>query len=346
MVTVVFLYTELAPYFLACCNELASMDVRVYVLHYPINQEAPFAFESNPRISLLERKGLTYRDMDLVIQKINPTVLVCSGWIDKTYLKICKKYRQGIPTVLTMDTKWQGSIKQQLARRLSPFVLKNRFSHVWVPGKSQAEYARKLGFKSDQIMTGFYSCDVTFFRNCREQIFPEKKENFPKRFMYTGRYHDFKGLGNLWQAFIELQAENPNEWELWCLGKGSLAPAEHPKIKHIGFVQPEHMEQYAKKCGVFVMPSLFEPWGVVLHEFACLGFPLLVSDQVGAAECFLEDGKNGFSYVAGDVQALKEKLKEFMQLSPEQLNLMGEYSYRLSERITPKIWAENLMKLI
>ena len=35
-----------------------------------------------------------------------------------------------------------------------------------------------------------------------------------------------------------------------------------------------------------------------------------------------------------------------MQMQPEQLILMGEYSYQLAQRITPETWADNLMKLI
>jgi len=125
------------------------------------------------------------------------------------------------------------------------------------------------------------------------------------------------------------------------LGTGNLQPVQHPKIKHCGFVQPENFLAYAQQAGVFVMPSLFEPWGVVLHEFAAMGFPLLASDKVGAIECFLEGNKNGFV-----VNSLKEKMKEMMQLPTEQLNLMGEYSYLLAQKLTPKMWADNLMKLI
>ncbi|CAB1274464.1 protein of unknown function [Candidatus Nitrosacidococcus tergens] len=32
-----------------------------------------------------------------------------------------------------------------------------------MPGLLQKPYAQKLGFKKDQIFTGFYSCDFDFF---------------------------------------------------------------------------------------------------------------------------------------------------------------------------------------
>jgi glycosyltransferase involved in cell wall biosynthesis len=344
---ILFLYTEIAPYFLACCKKLAEeYNVSVHVVRYPVNNEAPFTFSSQQDIHLYDRKEYTRTSLLYLIEKINPSILVCSGWIDKDYLKVCKKYVNKIPTILTLDTHWRGDLKQYIAVFLSPFLLKNRFTHAWVPGTIQKQYARKLGFKEDKITAGFYSCDTDYFASIGNKIMTQKKQDFPKRFIYVGRYYDFKGILVLWKAFIELQNEVPNEWELWCIGTGSLEPVQHPKIKHFGFVQPENFGEYVQQTGVFVMPSLFEPWGVVLHEFAAMGFPLLVSDRVGAAEFFLQENKNGYAFDPDSINLLKEKLKEMMQLPPEQLNLMGAYSYQLAQKHTPKIWADNLMKLI
>ena len=112
----------------------------------------------------------------------------------------------------------------------------------------------------------------------------------------------------LWQAFVELQTEQPNEWELWCLGIGDIKPIEHPKIKHFGFVQPKDLATYTSQTGVFVLPSRFEPWGVVVHEFAASGFPLLLSNQVGAKEQFLQETKNGFEFKSENVSGLKASI--------------------------------------
>src|ERR1700757_21467 len=345
---IVFLYTEIAPYFLACCSKLTeNYDVCVHIIRYPVNNEAPFVFnKADNNIVLYNRKHYSKDELLKLVKNINPTKIICSGWIDKDYLHICKKYSKKIPTVLTLGTHWKGSFKQYIASFLSPFILKNKFSHAWVPGSIQKKYAKKLGFKDAEITLGFYSCDVDYFSTIRNKIATQKKQHFPKRFIFVGRYYDFKGVDKLWQSFIELQNENPNEWELWCLGTGSLQPVQHPKIKHCGFVQPENFLEYAQQTGVFVMPSLFEPWGVVLHEFAAMGFPLLASDRVGAIEAFLQGTKNGFIFKADDVNSLKEKLKEMMQLPTEELNLMGEYSCQLAQSITPKMWADNLMKFI
>ena len=44
----------------------------------------------------------------------------------------------------------------------------------------------------------------------------------------------------------------------------------------------------AKKCNAFVY-SIYEPWGVVLHEMAALGLPILSSNKCGSSHT-VEDG--------------------------------------------------------
>lgn len=54
------------------------------------------------------------------------------------------------------------------------------------------------------------------------------------------------------------------------------------------------MTNLMKQCGVFILPSRIEPWGVVVHEFSAAGFPLLLSDQVGSAESFWKMARMDF----------------------------------------------------
>lgn len=341
---VLFLYTELADYFLKCCEEL-SQSSEVSIVRWPVNKEAPFAFTYSDRLKVYDKKDYNFNQLEKLVQQINPDMLICSGWIDKEYLKLSKKYFQKIPTVLTCDTHWRASLKQYLAIALSRFFLLNTFSHAWVPGKPQTDYVNKLGFSKDKISTGFYSCDLSKFNKIYEAQFQLKQNNFPKRFLYVGRYYDFKGIKELWQAFIELQKEEPNDWELWCLGKGNIEGVEHPKIKHFGFVQPNELGPILEKSGVFVLPSKFEPWGVVVHEYAAAGFPLVLSDAVGASEAYLEKGKNGFSFRASDSEALKNVLKKIINLSSKELILMSEKSHDLAQIHSPEKWSNTVLKI-
>lgn len=345
---VVFLYTEIATYFLACIEKLAlEPNIEIIVIRWPVNKEAPFNFSFSSTITFFIRSDFQTEEKLLeFVEKLSPSVLYCSGWLDKGYLKVCKKYKNRIPVIVGFDNQWTGTIKQHFARIISPFKILNHFSHCWVPGILQEEYALKLGFKKGNILNGFYSCDFDFFYNQYLLNKDEKNISFPKKFIYVGRYYKFKGINNLWKAFIELQSEFPNDWELWCLGNGDIEPVIHPKIKHFGFVQPSDLNFYIKNTGVFVLPSFFEPWGVVVHEFASSGFPIICSDKVGARTAFVENNYNGYIYKSDSIAELKEAMVKIMKLDVSQLNSMSERSVDKAKGITPKKWVQQLIKII
>ena len=346
-VKVIFLYTELADYFLACLKELENHVDEIHVIHWPIRDEAPFVFKVPDNI-ILHNKPSNQMELLNLSKIINPSIILCSGWIDKAYLKLVKKYKNKIPTVLLFDNKWKSSIKQVLGSLISPFFITNIFSNVWVTGSSSKYFAQRLGFSDDKILTGLYSADTTKFSKFRQKYLESKKNKFPKVFLYLGRYVRHKGIFELWNAFIELQNEDPTQWELWCLGTGEEFDNRilHPKIKHFGFIQPLEMNKYLSRSGVYILPSIYEPWGVSVHEMTAAGFPMLLSKNVGSSEEFLDENINGYYFNSGNKREIKEKLKKIINLKETDLLNMGDKSFNLSLKNSPKIWAEKLISLL
>jgi len=346
---ILFLYSELAGYFLACVRILQELyNTDVHIIHWSINKEAPFNLVNSGNINIYDRNSFNKKELIELAKSIKPDVIFSSGWVDTGYIGVCRVYKDIVPTVIGFDNKWNGNVRQQIARAISPWLLHRAFNIAWVPGSQQEEYARKLGFKKDRIEGGFYSADVNYFNSLCKQFQEEKNRLFPKRFIYVGRYVEHKGVRDLWEAFEGLSEDERNGWELWSLGTGELAndAVVHPHIHHFGFVQPLDLDEYIRKTGVFVLPSHFEPWGVALHEFAAAGFPVICSEEVGAAECFCEDGKNGYSFPVKNVKALRDVMIKMINHSPEDLIKMGEHSFELSQKITPKKWADTLMRLL
>lgn len=338
---ILFLYTELANYFVACCKEL-SKQAEVHIVRWPVNKEAPFDFDFTG-LHVYTKTDFTYAQLKAKVAFIKPDVIVCSGWVDEDYKKIAALYKGKIPTVVAFDTHWRGDLKQYVLRLMAPFYLHRLFSHAWVPGEIQKKYALKLGFNEQVIETGFYSCDVNYFNAVYNETFASKRSNFPKRFLFVGRYYQFKGIKELWQAFIELQSETPNEWELWCAGNGDVEPVKHPRIKHLGFVQPKEMNEVLQGTGVFVLPSHFEPWGLVVHEHAAAGFPLLLSSNIGAATTFLTESKNGFMFESHEISDIKRVLKQIISLNSSELIKMGEVSHNAAQKINPEAWVKQVL---
>ena len=340
---IVFLYSELAGYFLACAKslgqhpEVASVDI----VHWPVHPEAPFQFASTDHYTLQPKENYNRESLGQLLAEINPTAIVCSGWMDSDYNSVAKAYRKRIPVVLTLDNWWTGSLKQRLAALTAPWFIHRRFNRAWVPGEPQIPFAQKLGFSGNSLATGFYCADPKPF----QAIYEKRKTTTPsKKVLYIGRYLDLKGVRQLWEAFIELSDEFP-EWELHCVGTGELwdSRAIHPKIIHHGFKQPHELEPHLLEAACFVMPSKKEPWGVVLHEMAIAGLPLLVSREVGAATMFLEEDNNGLFIAQSNLQ---ERLKKFLMLSSQGHVAMSEKSHRLGLQTTPTDWTNQLLTLV
>lgn len=343
-----FLYTEIAEYFLAGVEALSKLKAEIHIVRFPLNKEAPFKFRELPEVSFYNRPDYSEEQLLDLSKKINPDIIIVSGWIDKGYLKIAKYFKNKILTVLSLDNHWNGNLKQKIASILSPFYIKNKFTYAWVPGKPQSVFAKKLGFPESKIKTGFYTADVNLFSDYYQKYLSQKQKSYPKKILYVGRYIQQKGIFSMWQAFIELQKEDPSEWELICVGTGDLFDqrVEHPKIKHLGFIQPNQMGEIIADSGVYILPSNFEPWGVSVHEMAAAGMPLLCSKEVGAATEFLEDGKNGYFFEAENVESIKSAIKKIMQTDEKELQKMGTVSTEKASAITPEIWAQTVMSML
>lgn len=343
---ILFLYTELAEYVLACIEQLEKEDIEVHVVRFPVNSEAPFEFRQLEKTKIYDRSDFDDSELQNLANEIDPHIILCSGWIDKGYLSICRQAKSKIPTVLLLDNQWEGGLKQKIASLVSPFFLKNKFSSAWVPGAPQKEFAQHLGFK--EIRTGFYCADTHIFEKAGAARKQSIAGNYPKKLLFVGRYLEFKGIFDLWKAFVELFDEGIGDWELICAGTGDLwdERIEHPAIRHVGFLQPTELLELVKETGAFVLPSHREPWGVVVHEMAAAGLPMICSSTIGAATMFLEEGVNGYVHKAGDQADLKVALKKIMSSSSDELIGMGESSFEKSKSISPQIWTKTLLELL
>jgi glycosyltransferase involved in cell wall biosynthesis len=344
--TLLVLYEDLAGYFVKCISVFSTRyNADVHIFRKAVNKEAPFELELGT-IKTYTVNEYTAEQLVALADKIKPDAIFCGGWSNKIYLKIVKAYKGKIPTVIGFDNKWSGSWKQQLASIVVPFYLTNKFDKCFVPATEQRKFAMKMGFTESQIAEKAYCCDFDFFHSQYLANRDRKTQQFPKKFIYVGRYVQHKGIQDLWQAFAELQSEQPSSWELWCLGTGDVKPFQHPKIKHFGFVQPAALSDFIRDTGVFVLPSHAEPWGVVIHEFAAAGFPIICSDEVGARTTFVENNLNGYIYASGNVGELKSAMARIIHSSEEKLNGMSQASVSKAKLITPEIWAKQLISLL
>jgi glycosyltransferase involved in cell wall biosynthesis len=145
-----------------------------------------------------------------------------------------------------------------------------------------------------------------------------------------------------------IPALNEHEkWQLAIWGTGPLLETlpQHPQIVYHGFTQPESLKKVWSNLDVFILPSKYEPWGVVVHEAASAGLPLVVTTAVGAGDQFIQSSVNGFIFPVGDYAAMQEGLKNIQHWSREEKRNAKEISLKLAAQISQVQWSENLDKM-
>ena len=148
---ILYLYTELMGYNLPVLRQLVERyGASIDVIHWNRNKLTPYKPDAIPGVTFHERAALTPAGMVELALKRSPQVVYITAWMDRGYLPVARALKaRGVPVVTGLDSQWTGSLRQRLGAQLVRWVYKPRyFSHVWVPGPLQFEYAARIGFSS------------------------------------------------------------------------------------------------------------------------------------------------------------------------------------------------------
>jgi glycosyltransferase involved in cell wall biosynthesis len=101
-------------------------------------------------------------------------------------------------------------------------------------------------------------------------------------------------------------------------------------VRFLGFRNQQELPLLYAMADLLVLPSIREPWGLVVNEAMAAGCAILASDRVGAAKDLVRDGVNGAVFPAGSVPALAEALERLFADS-NRLAEMGRQSRAMIE---------------
>jgi glycosyltransferase involved in cell wall biosynthesis len=346
---ILYLYIEVMGYTLATIRELRSLGYEMHIVHWDKGKLTPYKIENINDVKFYPKSLFNYETLLKFIEDLSPNLVVVSAWQDPLYIKVVRRIRMnGAFVVCCLDSQWKGTFKQHVASLLGyTDFLYRYFSHAWLPGAPQYEFARRIGFRKADLIFDLYSADISLFQEAYCRYSMNKKNKYPHRFLFVGRFEKVKGLDILLNAWNHIKSQR-RDWELHLIGNGSikdqLSQCEGIVIKD--FMQPEILVQEVENAGCFILPSRHEPWGVVLHEFAAAGLPLIASDVVGSTSSFLVPGLNGFRFKSLDFHELADTLLKVISISDEKLIEMSRSSYLLSDRITPYTSANNLVSIL
>ncbi len=173
-----------------------------------------------------------------------------------------------------------------------------------------------------------------------------EKLNIPENqvlILFVGSGFERKGLKFLLQA---LEFLSPDNWHLLLMGKGNwsryLPFASKESQKKIHCLEPvDDLEKYYASADIFVLPSIYEPFGNANLEALASGLPVVTSRKSGAAE-IIEHGENG--RVIENPSDPKEIAQNISSLfDPAVRERMGQKARTLAEKFTQ---ARNLNEMI
>jgi len=326
------------------------ISIQAVINNYQAKVHA-FNFKDNTHIPENIENLITYRLKNFSrtaflkrIIEINPDMMVVAGWAVRDFVWAAKQIRKklNIPVVSYSDTQWRGTWKQKVNCLISPWYLKKAFSHIWVAGVYQYEYARKLGFAKNQIIYNSLSCDIELFKNVSLN---HKATDYPKNFLFIGRFVAVKGLDFLMDAWHQIS--DKKGWTLTLVGDGPLKKQYQNKDDVIvkDFMLQTELIKEIEQAGCFILPSVFEPWALVIHEAAVAGLPIIATDVCGATPHFVINGYNGFK-VQANTASIKNALESIMAMDTKQLIRFSHNSRILAESITPELGAAQLMSIL
>jgi glycosyltransferase involved in cell wall biosynthesis len=146
------------------------------------------------------------------------------------------------------------------------------------------------------------------------------------RFLYVGRLATEKGLFDLLEAFRRVHGHDP-EATLHLAGSGAIEQELRQRtrtlgiesaVKFLGTKTPEEIGGLLMGSTAMILPSYKEPWGLVVNEALSFGCPVVVSDVCGCVPELVRDGVTGYSFPAGDVDALAKAMMSAARLSKDR----------------------------
>lgn len=190
-------------------------------------------------------------------------------------------------------------------------------------GKNGTETLIHYGAHKDRIMNYHFSSvrcnDIVgqpFTTTEKEQL--RKNLNLPenkKIIISVGQYIERKGIERILISADELKNR---EYLFVLIGQGPLRTdyLEFLKQKQLDnviildFMEKKRLYEYYKASDLFVFPTKFDIWGLVLNEAISFGLPIISSNRAGSAYDLVD--KNGQIF-ADNGESLSEQISSILE---------------------------------
>lgn len=255
----------------------------------------------------------------------------------------------GIPVILRAESNLDNPVRTRTARvfkRILFVALRNSTDCVVPIGSRNRQYWEHHFGPDFPSFTMPYSVDNDFFQRRTREAAPQR-ERFRQQLglepgrpviLYASKLETRKRCIDLVEAYIRLApwpGTDPDAY-LLIVGDGEeranlearVRESGLASIRFLGFRNQTELPPLYDLSDVFVLPSYYETWGLIVNEVMNAGRPVVVTDQAGCQPDLVQDGVNGFVYPPFNVDALARCLRKLVD-NPGLRATMGENSLRI-----------------
>lgn len=289
-----------------------------------------------------------------------PSLLVLPGYSDFSHwiLLLVSKVFLKLKVIVAIDSTvkdrprvyWKEMLKQVFVRSCDA---------AFCYGTASSAYAETLGMHKGRIYIRFQATDNDTIKavfetakRTRQNLIPRYKVK-NRNFIFVGRLSPEKNLSVLLLSFKSAveSCKALSDWGLILVGdgpqRGELESLVHkndiPNVFFLGGKAWDQVPIFYALSDVFVLPSITEPWGLVVNEAMLCGLPVAVSNTVGASYNLVRDGENGFRFSPHNQEELSSVLQKFMS-DKVDIQGMGKKSEEIIKDYTPEIAAAQMYR--
>lgn len=246
---------------------------------------------------------------------------------------LCAAKLLKIPVLLrtdsTLDDRPRSRTKIAI-KRVFFSLLRQAIHGILATGRKNSEYWRTSLGDTVPVFLMPYAVDNQYFVTRAAQATPNR-EDFRRAlkletglpiFLFASKLLSRKRCIDLVEAFLKLSrgpGTDPSAY-LLIAGDGEERPAIERRIlesgtQHIrmlGFQNQSELPRLFDLCDVFVLPSIYEPWGLIVNEVMNAARAIVISNEVGCGPDLVQDGVNGFVFPAQNIDALSRVLRRFL----------------------------------
>lgn len=348
---ILFLWSHPSSY-LSSCLEILSLEHKVKAIFFTPDPEAPYSsnfFEpSSYSISWINpRSACNQFYVSHIASLFIPELILVCGIHHKFYNDILFSLNPNITKTVCFDWAYKPNLRNYLKVTYFRFFFKHLFHFAFVSGPPQLQFALKCGFKPSSIFQGVHTVGSP-------DCFPSQHASMRKNhIMFVGRLVRSKGFYLLMTAWKKLLAKKlvPDGWELHIYGT-NRSHSVYPNIPSVffhGFADPVTLQQALSHAKALIAPSIYEPWGVQLHEASSAGLFLIAPPTCNSSSLFLRDGYNGISIHSLTVHHIQLALLRFFSLTTSSAFLDSKHiqnSRFLSTTFNASHWADNINNML